>query len=154
MREAARRDSHADGDFGERRWGGLRSGARTGARLGHNLLIVDDSAEVTACWRIGLGQVGYSVAACCSPLEAIRIVSSHPDTFDLLVTDLVMPHMTGIDLARRITHTCPGLPVVLCTGYVDAERRRSAREAGILALLEKPVGLRELTETVDSLLGR
>ncbi len=108
------------------------------------LLIVDDEEVVLLMLRKMLEGLGYAVTAVTSSLAALEIFREDPMAFDGVITDMTMPHMTGLDLSRRITALRPGLPVILHTGYSDLVSREKLRAAGIRDLLMKPVGRREL----------
>ncbi len=117
------------------------------------ILFVDDLAEIIECWRWGLEQHGYSVSGYADPYAAIEALRADPAGFDLLVTDLAMPQLTGIELIEGARRICPALPVIVCSGYCDAERRQTAALLGIEWVLEKPVRLDELVVALDAVLG-
>jgi CheY-like chemotaxis protein len=73
---------------------------------------------------------------------------------DLLLTDLLMPHLGGHELASRLRQRRPGLPVIYMSGYADDERTRSAVRAGQDPLLKKPFRTAELVHQVRQALGR
>ena len=80
-----------------------------------------------------------------------ELVLDRPERFDLVLTDQVMPDVSGIDLAARIHAVRPDLPVVLCTGGNQHDEHR-ARRAGIRAILLKPITSRDLAALLDRLL--
>lgn len=123
--------------------------ARAAADAGRPVvLVVDDDAAVLEVVRAMLSALGHEVLATQSPEDALSILASRSDAIDLLVTDLTMPGMTGIELATAARQRSPALRVVCCTGYGDERAERLAKAAGISAFLRKPVDLDTLEETV------
>ena len=80
--------------------------------------------------------------------KALTLFQTHPDAFDLIITDMTMPHLSGSDLAREILKLHPEQPIILCTGYssfIDAEK---ATRMGIKSFLFKPVSTKDLAAVV------
>jgi len=123
--------------------------------MGHErILFVDDEPMLARAGKHILEQLGYRVVLQTSSLEALEVFRSlHPkEPFDLLITDMTMPHLTGIELARELRSLQPGLPVIVCTGFsekIDAER---AKTIGLDGFLMKPVILKELAVLVRQVL--
>ena len=103
-----------------------------------------------------LGRLGYAVTAVTESRKALNLFRDNPDKFDLLITDQVMPHMTGVTLSKEILKIRPDLPIVLCTGSSPqaetAVGQRQAREVGIRKVLMKPVERNEISQVVQKLL--
>ena len=76
-----------------------------------------------------------------------------PDTFDLVITDLAMPEMSGTVLAAEVARVRPGLPVLMFTGYLDKAQEEVVRQAGVREVLRKPLSPGELGEVVRRTLG-
>jgi CheY-like chemotaxis protein len=115
------------------------------------LLVEDDDAVRTLVTRV-LSKGGYKVLPAASPREAIATSEEHPGTFDLLITDLVMPEMDGSELARQLRGRRPDMRVLFISGYTkDAVVQRGVLDSGV-SLLTKPFGLDALTETVRRVL--
>jgi PAS domain S-box-containing protein len=112
------------------------------------VLFVDDEADVTAVAEKILGSLGYAVVATTSSLKALSLFKNNPAGFDVVVTDQTMPHKTGFELARDILRIRPDVPVVLCTGYSAQITEQQVLQAGIRALVLKPLDRRELGEAV------
>ena len=72
--------------------------------------------------------------------------------YDLVITDMTMPQMTGYNLSQKLMKIRPALPVILCTGFSDQVNEEKARSAGILAFLLKPVLLHDLANTMRKVL--
>ncbi len=89
-----------------------------------------------------------------SSLDALHAFLKTPDEFDLVLTDMTMPKMTGADLARQILATRPGTPIILCTGYSELINAEKAKEIGIRDYVMKPVVKRELATSVRRVLDQ
>jgi len=100
-----------------------------------------------------LCRLNYRVATSNDAGEAIRLVHDNPAQFELLITDLTMPEINGLEVARKLDAIRPELPVMLVTGNGDALDADSLPEAGICKLLQKPVSLSALAGAVQSALG-
>ena len=78
--------------------------------------------------------------------------SEDPDKFDLIITDLTMPEMTGDRLAREVRNLRPGMPVIVCSGFMDKLSREKAKSKGATAFIEKPLTLEKLASMVREVL--
>ena len=87
-----------------------------------------------------------------SLMDAPELFTSSPQTFDLVVTDLTMPHMTGDELAVELFRIRPDIPIILCTGYRKRITEREAMDLGIQAFVMKPLTQHELANTVRRVL--
>ncbi|HPJ41069.1 MAG TPA: response regulator [Spirochaetota bacterium] len=117
---------------------------------GHALiLLVDDEEMLTEVNGSILETLGYSVTACSSGAEALRIFSDKPEAVDLVITDMTMPGMTGLDLASEIKKIKPGIPVILCTGFSEQLTKEKAEETGICDIVMKPFTAAELGHAVQ-----
>jgi PAS domain S-box-containing protein len=115
---------------------------------GQHVLLVDDEESLARLGCRALERLGYRVTAETDPTRALAAFRAAPDGFHILVTDLTMPSMSGLDLIREVHRIRPTLPVVLATGYggdIDAEQ---ARALDIHELLFKPATLAALGHTV------
>ena len=86
--------------------------------------------------------------------EALALLQERPDAFDVVVTDLTMPGMTGLELAGKVRALRQGLPLILCTGFSHLVNGDIAKAAGIRAVLLKPLTKRELAMTLRRVLDR
>ncbi|MEW6499987.1 MAG: response regulator [Thermodesulfobacteriota bacterium] len=124
-------------------------------RGSERVLFVDDEPVLARLGEVMLGRLGYRVAAFTSSVEALQALKKQPSGCDLVVTDLTMPRMTGLELTKRIRALRPELPVLLCTGYSEAAVEEAAKAIGIDHCLRKPLVLRELAMAVrETLDGR
>ena len=119
-----------------------------------HVLVVDDEEDILTTSRMMLAHLGYQVTTFNSSVEALEKLKSGEIICDLVVTDQTMPDLTGLELAREIQRICPGLPVILCTGYSDKVNEESIRRVGAVGLLMKPVELRDLAILVRRVLDR
>lgn len=112
------------------------------------ILFVDDEESVACVEGKILERLGYQVTVMTRSLEALELFKSNPQAFDLVVTDLNMPAMSGIELSRHILATRPGVPIVLCTGFADVIVQKTLDEIGIHRMLMKPMIASELAKVV------
>lgn len=113
-----------------------------------NVIFVDDEPEIVKLYGEILRSLGYRPLACGSAPEALAAFQSAPARFAALVTDQVMPEMSGTELALKVHAIRPELPVILCTGFSEAFTPDRARMLGIRAVLMKPVPLEQLAENL------
>jgi CheY-like chemotaxis protein len=113
------------------------------------VLFVDDEAALVSLASRVLARLGHRVTSFTDPRTALAAFAAHPDDFDVVVTDLSMPHMSGFDLARAVTALRPALPVLMTTGYVTPDDEATAHGLGIRALVLKPFSVDHLARLVD-----
>ena len=118
------------------------------------ILLVDDEEAIVDWTRQALLKLGYDVISMIDSQEALERFEQTPDEFDLILTDMAMPRMNGLDLSRQITAIRPALPIILCTGFSVGLTEDIIKNNGILAILMKPVILGELARAVGKALGR
>jgi CheY-like chemotaxis protein len=112
------------------------------------ILLVDDEKGLADIEKQMLDLLGYDVEIRTSAVEALEAFRSNPEKFDLVITDLTMPQMTGMKLARQMVQIRPGLPIILCTGFSDQIDANQMLSAGIQAFLLKPLVANELAAAV------
>ncbi len=127
-----------------------------GAFQGGNesILYVDDEPDLARLGEVLLSRLGYRVEAMTSSREALRTFMSAPSRFDLVVTDQIMPEMTGAVLAQRVLGVRPDIPIILITGHSETMSAEQAKEIGINEFIMKPVSTRELAGTIRRALER
>ncbi len=116
------------------------------------LLVVDDEEGVLHVVSETLRRLGYQVTGARSGGEGWKAFERDPDAFDLVITDHVMPRMTGMRLAEMIRAARPDLPIVLFTGYSETVSAEQTKAAGIAAFIMKPVDTGEMADTVRQVL--
>ncbi len=116
------------------------------------ILLVEDEPSVLELGHCTLQQLGYNVLPCASPDEALRTFSVYQQRIDLLVTDVVMPRMSGKELAARIVALSPGIPVLFSSGYGESIiAKQGVIDPGV-HFIAKPYRPRELAAKVRALL--
>jgi two-component system cell cycle sensor histidine kinase/response regulator CckA len=124
------------------------------AACGAVVLVVEDDAGVRGLNRRVLEKLGCTVLEAADGEEALRVAERHDGRIDLLITDVVMPQMSGPELARRLSDIRPGLAVIYTSGYMDdAILRRGVPDAGG-DLLQKPFSAQALADKVQEVLAR
>jgi PAS domain S-box-containing protein len=116
------------------------------------ILVVDDEQSIVDMLKQMLESLGYDVAARYSSSDALQAFGSRANSFDLVISDMTMPNMTGIVLAREILKIRPDTPIILCTGFSEGVDENRAKLLGIKEFLMKPVALRDLATTVKKIL--
>ncbi len=116
------------------------------------ILFVDDEIFLTELGSKMLKSLGYRVESRTSSLEALEAFKAKPDKFDLIITDMTMPALTGINLAREIHKINPTIPVILCTGFSNQIDRDNYKAKGINALIMKPIIKSQLSKTMREVL--
>jgi CheY-like chemotaxis protein len=119
---------------------------------GESILFVDDELQIVDLQYEMLQELGYQVKAVSDSKQALQCFEESPDEFDLLITDMMMPKMTGAELARAVLEIRPGLPVIVCTGFSDQISAEKARQLGIQGFLLKPVINQDLAKKIYEIL--
>ncbi|MFH2218502.1 MAG: response regulator [Pseudomonadota bacterium] len=116
------------------------------------ILFIDDEASIAKMGSQVLERLGYLVTTRTSSVEALELFRSKPNHFDLVITDMTMPNMTGDTLAVELMKIRPDIPVILCTGYSKKISNDSATAIGIKAFAYKPIVKVDLAKTVRKVL--
>ena len=117
-----------------------------------HILFVDDERILVNIGKQALGRLGYQVTATVSSMEALSLFRANPDRFDLVITDMTMPQLTGDRLAKEIMEIRSDTPIILCTGFSHLISENKARNAGIREFLMKPIVIRDLATVVRRVL--
>ena len=121
---------------------------------GHErILFVDDEVSLANMGKIMLEHLGYRVVISTNGLEALALFKEDPEGFDLVITDMTMPKMTGDKLAKELMAIRRDIPVILCTGFSETVSESTAGLMGITAFAMKPLSMKKLAETVRNVLG-
>lgn len=122
---------------------------------GHErILLVDDEAAVAGIEHRMLERLGYQVTSLTSSLDAVALFRSNPDVFDIVITDMTMPNMTGDQLSNEILSIKPNMPIIICTGFSERINKEQAESFGIKGFLMKPVLKSDLAQEVRSVLDK
>jgi PAS domain S-box-containing protein len=119
-----------------------------------SILFIDDEKPLAQLGYKRLERLGYKVEATTSPLDALELFRSQPDKFDLVVTDMTMPQMTGEKLIKEILNIRSDIPIILCTGFSEKLDEKKAAAIDAAAYIEKPVDKRDFAFKVRSVLDR
>lgn len=117
------------------------------------ILLVDDEEQVVQVTGEILQSLGYTVVGKTSPREAVALFSEDPSQFDMLITDLTMAELTGLELSEKVKALRQDIPIILITGYSDQVSKDAAVEAGIDEYCMKPISMRDLSVIVGKFLG-
>ena len=118
------------------------------------ILYVDDEKSLLDFGKEILGHLGYEVVVSTSGVEALEIFCVRPDRFDLVLTDMTMPHMNGIELAEELIDIRPDLPVILCSGFDEMITKEIVENAGVKEFIQKPFGIHKLANTIQGLIRK
>lgn len=121
---------------------------------GEGVLVVDDEDTLVRLAEELLAEAGYEPVGFTSAADALAAFACDPQRFDAVLTDDVMPGMSGTELAAAVHRIRPTPPVLLMTGFVDAAVAARAREAGVAEVLVKPLSSPELARSLAAALGR
>ncbi len=121
-------------------------------RGNEHILLVDDNKIVVDVSQKILDKLGYQVTGVDSGEKALEVFNDDPTRFDVVLTDLSMPKMTGDKLAEKITKIRNEVPVILCTGYSDKMNEKQAKSLGIKKTLMKPLSMKVLAEAIREVL--
>ncbi len=116
------------------------------------ILFVDDEPAIEELGKRLIGSLGYAVSTCGDAAEALELFRKASSEFDLVITDMTMPRMTGDRLAAELMRLRPGLPVIVCTGFSEQINREKAQEQGIRAFIMKPFLKREIATVIRDVL--
>ncbi|HSX80822.1 MAG TPA: PAS domain S-box protein, partial [Candidatus Saccharimonadia bacterium] len=118
------------------------------------ILFIDDEQALVSIGKEFLEGLGYNVVTETSSREALALFIRQPDRFDLVITDMTMPGMTGERLAKELRRIRPDIPIILCSGFIHHLNEEEAKAIGICAFLMKPFVLQELAETVRTVMHK
>ncbi|MCG8569708.1 MAG: ATP-binding protein [Spirochaetes bacterium] len=117
------------------------------------ILFVDDELTLGTSIKRLLEHLGYLVEVCTKPEEALQLFFNDPNQFDLIITDMTMPSMTGDILAKKILESNPDMPILLITGFSEKISEESAKAMGIKGYLEKPFDKSDIAKKIREVLN-
>lgn len=127
-------------------------GKESGAPLGElRVLYVDDEESLVSLAGRALRRLGYKVTGFTDPQEALQSFQAAPHDFDIVVTDLAMPHLSGFDLTRKLMAVRPEIPIVLISGYVRPADEEMALLLGVREVILKPSSIEEMGRRLDKI---
>ena len=119
-----------------------------------SILFVDDEAILVEMGQDMLSNLGYSVTAITDSTEALETFRDQPYRFDLVLTDMTMPKMTGLGLAKELQRIRPEIPIILSTGFNDLIDDKNASQLGITQVLMKPFSFSDLAAIIRKILDK
>ena len=117
------------------------------------ILYVDDEKALVDIGQQMLKRLGYTVVTKTNSLEALEEFQKGPEKFDLVITDMTMPNLTGVELSQRLMEIRPDLPIILCTGYSEKIDAQMAKSMGIRGFLMKPPAIQDMANTIREVLN-
>ena len=118
------------------------------------ILFIDDELSIVQVGKQILERLGYDVVTLTSSVHALELFRAQPGEFDLVITDMTMPRMTGDIIASEMIAIRPDIPIILCTGYSDRISDRGALKMGIREFVMKPLVMKDLAVSVRRVLDR
>ncbi len=123
-------------------------------RGNERVMVIDDEKGLLLLTQQVLEKYGYKVCPYSNSLQALDDFKKQPDHFDLIITDMTMPKITGMDLSIEVLKIRSDLPIILCTGYSENISEIKALEIGIKQYFQKPVDTRHLMKAVRKILDK
>jgi len=117
------------------------------------VLLVDDEQMMVDVTGQILERLGFAVVAKTNSIDALQAFQEAPDEFDLVITDQVMPNMTGTELARNLISVRPDIPVILCSGFPENVSLEELETIGVKEFVMKPIGRQEIEAVIHKVLG-
>ena len=122
--------------------------AEQACRGSERILFVDDETPLVRLAQQMLTSLGYRVTSYTDSREALADFEASPEKYDLVISDMTMPHLTGQDLARHMLALRPDIPFILCTGYSNKLDLEQMEKAGIKSVLKKPFSLATISKQI------
>jgi CheY-like chemotaxis protein len=116
------------------------------------ILFVDNELALAEIGKKMLENLGYHVVSRTSSIEALAYFRERPDNFDIVITDMTMPKMTGVQLAKEIHNIRPDIPVILCTGFSESINEENYKSLGINAFVMKPILQKDIAKVIRDVL--
>ncbi|EMS80717.1 PAS domain S-box protein [Desulfotignum phosphitoxidans] len=117
-----------------------------------HILLVDDEKSIVHLEKQMLERLGYQTSVYTSSRDALAAFKTEPPRFDLVITDMNMPDMNGMQLATQLNAIRPDIPIILCTGFSERIDNKKAKTIGIRGLLMKPAGMKDFAQKVQEVL--
>jgi CheY-like chemotaxis protein len=117
------------------------------------ILLVDDEKSLVDVTGKILERKGYSVVSKTGSIDALEAFRTDPDSFDLVITDHKMPHMTGAQLAKELIGIKNNISIIMCTGFSETLGPDEAKSIGIKQYLMKPVTIADLDQAIEQTLN-
>jgi CheY-like chemotaxis protein len=115
------------------------------------ILMIDDEGIVRTCGERTLRPVGYEIDTASDGAHGLEMLRATP--YDLVITDLKMPGMDGIEVMGKMRSLRPGMKIIVISGYITDDTRDAVHDAGAFSFVEKPFSPEDLIRTVVSAIG-
>jgi PAS domain S-box-containing protein len=120
---------------------------------GHEtILFVDDEEPIVKMIGQMLGRLGYRVETRQNPAEALKLFQSKPHEFNLVITDMTMPQMTGVTLSEKLKDIRSDIPIIICTGHSAFVDEKTAKKMGVSAYVMKPIMKKDIAKIIRQVL--
>ncbi|MBC2695965.1 MAG: response regulator [Desulfobacteraceae bacterium] len=117
------------------------------------ILLVDDEAALVSAGKQLLESLGYKVIAKTNSVEALETFKEQPNNFDIVITDMTMPKMTGENLSKKILAIRPDMPIIICTGFSEVISEKKAKAIGIREFIMKPILRKDIAKIIRVVLN-
>lgn len=117
------------------------------------VLLIDDEVQIIKMMEKLLSNLGYRVTSSTNAHEALVLFGKSPDNFDIIISDVTMPQMSGNILAEKILNIRPDVPIILCTGYSDRVQIGKNSQTGVKEILKKPLLKPEIAKAIRRVLA-
>lgn len=121
---------------------------------GEKILFIEDDPTLMDAASNLLHHLGYEVFVYFDPLTALEVFTSNPEKFDLVITDISFPRISGERLVKEIKSICPDIPIIMFSGFSEPVDSNKARILGIHTYLQKPIILNELAQALQTAIGK
>lgn len=111
------------------------------------ILVIDDEVDLRGMLEFALGEQGYEVIQAQDGEEGLNM--ARREAVDLIICDIRMPRLDGVETARVLRQELPGIPIIMVTGLLSDEPQEACFRAGVAAFLRKPFSLQELSEIIQ-----
>ena len=118
-----------------------------------HILVIDDDELVSEYLGALLEAENYDVMVLNEPMAALEYFKTYPDYFDLIITDQIMPVLTGVEIAQSILELRPDLPVLLITGYSEKISAENAESFGLSGFFPKPINENLFLDKINNLIA-
>jgi CheY-like chemotaxis protein len=123
-------------------------------RGNETILFVDDEISIVEMVKRMFERLGYKVETATTPQDALELFLSNPDHFDLVITDMTMPQMTGVTLSEKLMDIRKDIPIIICTGHSALVDEEKAKELGLAAYVMKPIEMKETAQIIRNVLDK
>jgi len=118
------------------------------------ILFVDDEEAIVGVAKTVLEKLGYTVQTSTNPVKALGIFEADPTLFDLVISDMTMPQMSGVTLSEELKKTKNDIPIIICTGHSSLMDEAKAKDIGISAFVMKPITMSEIAKLIRTILDK